>query len=253
MDAESTFRFTWGGHSAGELETPGGKTIVFDPWYGNPKSPKAADAVDRCDVLLVSHGHFDHLGGDIGSMEASNAMSIARRLKPTWVTIHELNVWLNHVLGDDAGVNVIGMNAGGTVDMDSLHITMVPAVHSAGDWSTPAGTVLNLGEPVGFVIELENGRRLYFAGDTDVFGDMALIADLNSPELAFLPIGGHYTMGPKGAARAAQLLGVGRVIPIHYGTFPILAGTPDQLREELRRIGADVEVLSPEPGQTIEL
>jgi L-ascorbate metabolism protein UlaG (beta-lactamase superfamily) len=253
MHAESTFRFTWNGHSAGDLETPGGKTIVFDPWFGNPKSTKSADAVARCDVLLVSHGHFDHLGGDIGAMEQSNAIAIARRLKPTWVTIHELSVWLGHVLDADAGVNVIGMNAGGTVEVDGLRVTMTPAVHSAGDWSSEAGTVLNLGQPVGFVIELENGRKVYFAGDTDVFGDMALIGELHAPEIAFLPIGGHFTMGPKGAARAAQLLGVARVVPIHYGTFPILVGTPDQLREELQRIGADVEVLSPEPGQTIEV
>jgi len=253
MDVESTFRFTWGGHSAGELETPAGKSIVFDPWFGNPRSRKGADDVERCDVLLVSHGHFDHLGGDVGALEQSAAVSIARRLAPTWVSIHEMSVWLGHVLGDESGVNVIGMNAGGTVEVEGLKVTMVPAVHSAGDWSTPAGTVLSLGEPVGFVIQLENGRTIYFAGDTDVFGDMALIADLHAPELAFLPIGGHYTMGPKGAARAAQLLGVARIVPIHYGTFPILAGTPDQLRDELRRIGADVEVVSPEPGETIEL
>jgi L-ascorbate metabolism protein UlaG (beta-lactamase superfamily) len=204
-------------------------------------------------VLLVSHGHFDHLGGDIGSLEQSNAVAIARRLKPTWVSIHELSVWLGHIREESDGGNVIGMNAGGTVEVEGLRVSMVPAIHSAGDWSTPAGTVLNLGEPVGFVIELENGRKVYFAGDTTVFGDMALIAELHEPEIAFLPIGGHYTMGPKGAARAAQLLGVARVVPIHYGTFPILAGTPDQLRDELRRIGADVEVLSPEPGETIEV
>ena len=98
MDAESTFQFTWGGHSAGELLTPGGTSIVFDPWFGNPKTVKGADDVVRCDVLLVSHGHFDHMGGDIGSLEQSAAMSIARRLKPTWVSIHELSVWLGHVL-----------------------------------------------------------------------------------------------------------------------------------------------------------
>jgi L-ascorbate metabolism protein UlaG (beta-lactamase superfamily) len=253
MDAESTFRFTWSGHSAGELETPGGKTIVFDPWFANPRSPKTAGEVERCDVLLVSHGHFDHLGGDVGSLEQSDALAIARRLKPTWVSVHELSLWLGHVLDNDAGVNIIGMNAGGTVEVEGLRITMVPAVHSSGDWSTDAGTSLSFGQPVGFVIELENGRRVYFAGDTDVFGDMALIGELHTPEIAVLPIGGHFTMGPKGAARAAQLLGVARVVPIHYGTFPILAGTPDELRDELRRIGADVEVISPEPGQTIEV
>ena len=112
---------------------------------------------------------------------------------------------------------------------------------------------LYLGEPVGFVIELENGRRVYFAGDTDVFGDMALIRELHAPDVAFLPIGGHYTMGPRGAARAAQLLGVATIVPIHYGTFPILAGTPDELREELRRYGVAASVVSPAPGETVTL
>jgi L-ascorbate metabolism protein UlaG (beta-lactamase superfamily) len=251
MDADLGFRYTWAGHAAGELETPSGTRIVFDPWFSNPRSPRTVDAVERCDVLLVSHGHFDHLGGDVGALERSDAISLARRLKPTWVAVHELSIWAEKVLGDDSGVNVIGMNAGGTVEVAGLRITMVQAVHSAGDWSTSAGTVLDLGVPVGFVIELESGRRVYFSGDTDVFGDMALIGELHRPETALLPIGGHFTMGPQGAARAAHLLGVATVIPVHYGTFPLLAGTPDQLRDELRRVGADVEVISPEPGQTI--
>jgi L-ascorbate metabolism protein UlaG (beta-lactamase superfamily) len=243
MDVESTFRFTWGGHSAGELETPGGKSIVFDPWFGNPRSPKSADAIERCDLLLVSHGHADHLG---------DALGIASRLRPAWPCIHELSLWLSRRLPGGAD-QVTGMNKGGTVSAAGLSVSMVHAEHSAGDWNPDAGVPLYLGEPVGFVIELENGRKIYFAGDTDVFGDMALVADLHAPELAFLPIGGHYTMGPKAAARAAQLLGVARVVPIHYGTFPILAGTPDQRRDELRKVGADVEVISPEPGQPIEL
>jgi L-ascorbate metabolism protein UlaG (beta-lactamase superfamily) len=127
---------------------------------------------------------------------------------------------------------------------------MVHADHSAGDWSEPTGTGLSLGEPAGFVVGLDGGPRVYFAGDTDVFGDMALIRELHRPEVAFLPIGGHFTMDPRGASKAVELLGVTTVVPIHYGTFPILAGTPDALRAELRDRGlGQVRVLSPEPGE----
>jgi len=126
---------------------------------------------------------------------------------------------------------------------------MVRAEHSAGGWAEDPGVPVYLGEPAGFVVELENGRRLYHAGDTDVFGDMRLIRELHRPDVAFLPIGGHYTMGPREAAAAVELLGVSTVVPIHYGTFPILAGTPDALRRELDARGlGSVRVVAPERG-----
>jgi L-ascorbate metabolism protein UlaG (beta-lactamase superfamily) len=129
---------------------------------------------------------------------------------------------------------------------------MTPADHSAGDWNAGGETTLYLGEPVGFVVELEDGTRLYHAGDTAAFGDMRLIAELFRPDLAMLPIGGHYTMDPVGAALAVELLGIRHVMPIHYGTFPLLAGTPDQLRAALAARGlADVTVHDLEPGATI--
>jgi L-ascorbate metabolism protein UlaG (beta-lactamase superfamily) len=129
---------------------------------------------------------------------------------------------------------------------------MTRADHSAGDWNADGGVPLYLGEPAGFVVELENGFRIYHAGDTDVFGDMALIRELHRPDLAILPIGGHYTMGPRQAALAIELLGVRHVLPIHYGTFPILNGTPAQLRTALvgRGLGL-VNVYDPAPGGTI--
>jgi L-ascorbate metabolism protein UlaG (beta-lactamase superfamily) len=205
------------------------------------------DAVTDCHLMLVSHGHHDHLGSFPRQVHDADAVQIARRTRPVWVSIHELSLWLENELGD-SGVEIIGMNKGGTVDAAGLRVTMVHADHSAGDWSEAGDGPLYLGEPVGFVLELEDGRRIYFAGDTDVYGDMALIREMHRPEVAFLPIGGHYTMGPDGAARAASLLGVRAVVPIHYGTFPVLAGTPDQLRAELQRAGSAATVIAPERG-----
>ncbi|HJW21787.1 MAG TPA: metal-dependent hydrolase [Candidatus Limnocylindrales bacterium] len=242
---------TWYGHSCVEIRTPGAKTILLDPWFGNPKSPKAAADVDRCDVMLVSHGHFDHLGSGPRGVREADAISIARRTKPAWPCIHELSLWLEDQLAD-AGVEIIGMNTGGTVETRGLRISMVHADHSAGDWSTEGEGPLYLGEPVGFVIELEDGSKVCYTGDTALFGDMQLIGDIHRPDLAILPVGGHYTMGPAEAARAVGLLGAGEVMPVHYGTFPILAGTPAALRDALAARGlGGVTVHAPEPGGTI--
>ena len=241
MRRDGETAITWFGHACVEVVSPGGKTVLFDPWFGNPLSPRAAGAVDRCDLMLVTHGHSDHLG---------DALQIASRTRPAWPAIHELSLWLaRNYAGKDA---VIGMNKGGTVEAAGLHVTMTGADHSAGDWNAGGETTLYLGEPAGFVVELEDGTRLYHAGDTAAFGDMRLIAELHRPDLAMLPIGGHYTMDPTAAALAVELLGVRHVLPIHYATFPILAGTPDQLRAALAARGlADVTVHDPEPGATI--
>jgi L-ascorbate metabolism protein UlaG (beta-lactamase superfamily) len=246
--------FTWYGHSCVELRTPGGKVVLFDPWFGNPTSVRAADSVSECDVMLVSHGHHDHLGAFPMQIEQADSLAIARRTRPAWPCIHELSLWLEEVAGD-AGIEVIGFNKGGTVETRGLKVTMTAAHHSAGDWVAGGGNggSVYLGEPAGFVLELEDGRRLYFSGDTDVFGDMALIGEMHRPDVAFLPIGGHYTMGPDGAARAASLLGVEVVVPIHYGTFPVLAGTPDDLRDRLAARSAEIAVLAPERGVSTPL
>jgi L-ascorbate metabolism protein UlaG (beta-lactamase superfamily) len=240
LDRDTTI--TWYGHACVEVRTPGDKIIIFDPWFGNPSSPRSADSVQRCDILLLSHGHGDHLG---------DAVALASRLRPTWPCMHEMSLWLARRLpgGSDAA---IGMNKGGTFETDGIKITMTHADHSAGDWNPGGETTLYLGEPVGFVVELENGFKIYHAGDTDVFGDMRYIADLHQPDIALLPIGGHYTMGPKAAALAVELLGVKHVMPIHYGTYPLLAGTPAQLRSELDARGlTDVEIHAPEPGGSV--
>ena len=229
---------TWYGHACVEIRTPGGKVILFDPWFANPTSPKSPDAVEACDIMLVSHGHADHFG---------NAMPIAARTRPAWPAIHELQLWLHSIY--PAPDDVIGFNKGGTIEVRGVKVTMTHADHSAGDWDNAQGTPRYLGEPAGFVLELEDGSRIYLAGDTNVFGDMRLIRELYEPALAILPIGGHYTMGPREAALAVELLGVNEVMPIHYGTYPILAGTPDQLRTELEARGlGHVQVHALEPG-----
>jgi L-ascorbate metabolism protein UlaG (beta-lactamase superfamily) len=234
---------TWWGHACVEVTTPGGRTVLFDPWFGNPLSPRSADTVPRCDLMLVTHGHGDHLG---------DALSIGSRTRPAWPAIHEMQLWLsrNYAAAD----RVIGMNKGGTVTTDGLQVTMTRAEHSAGEWDGANDTTRYLGEPAGFVVELEGGTRVYHAGDTDVFGDMRLIGELHRPDLAMLPIGGHYTMGPREAALAVELLGVRQVMPIHFGTFPILAGRPDELRSALAARGlVDVIVHEPGPGGSIRL
>ena len=243
MRRDGETAITWFGHACVEVVSPGGKTILFDPWFGNPMSPRTEDTVQRCDLMLVTHGHSDHLG---------DALRIGSRTRPAWPAIHELSLWLsrNHAAAD----RVIGMNKGGTADVAGLQVSMTSADHSSGEWNADGGTLHYFGEPVGFVVTLEDGTRVYHAGDTALFGDMRLIAELWHPDIALLPIGGHYTMDPEAAAIAVEYLGVGHVMPIHYGTFPILAGTPDRLRAALSSRGLpDVTVHAPRPGETIRI
>jgi L-ascorbate metabolism protein UlaG (beta-lactamase superfamily) len=232
--------FTWLGHAGVEIATPGDRTILVDPWFGNPNSPRTQEQQQACDVLLVTHGHFDHFDAE--------TVALARRLRPVMPCVHELSLFLIKELGDDA--EVVGMNQGGTFEARGLRITMVPAVHSGGD-TMGAPDVRYFGSPIGFVIELENGFRVYHAGDTVPFGDMALIRDLFAPELAMLPIGGHYTMDPRAAAIAVELLRVKDVLPIHWGTFPILAGTPGALQQAIDARGLKATVHAWAPGDSV--
>jgi L-ascorbate metabolism protein UlaG (beta-lactamase superfamily) len=232
--------FTWLGHAGVEIATPGGQVVLVDPWFGNPNSPRAEAAQPRCDVLLLTHGHFDHFDAD--------TLALARRLHPTMPCIHELSLYLGAELGDAA--EVIGMNAGGTVATRGVRVTMVPAAHSSGDLMG-GERAQYFGEAIGFVIELENGFRIYDAGDTAVFGDMALVRQLYQPDVAILPIGGHFTMDPVAAAVAVGLLGVRDVLPVHWGTFPILTGTPAALSAALDERGVVATVHDWKPGDTV--
>jgi L-ascorbate metabolism protein UlaG (beta-lactamase superfamily) len=228
---------TWLGHSAFRIDSPGGKRIYLDPWLGNPKCPEAERTPERVDILAVSHGHGDHVG---------EAVELGKRHGPKIVAIFELANWLERQ--GVAGASELGMNKGGTVDVDGVKFTMTDALHSGG-FIGGDGSITYLGDPAGFVIELENGTKVYFAGDTTVFGDMQLIGRIYQPDVAVLPIGDQFTMSPREAAVALELLAVNKCIPCHYGTFPVLTGTPDELRE----LAPNVEVVSPEPGQTIEV
>jgi L-ascorbate metabolism protein UlaG (beta-lactamase superfamily) len=225
---------TWLGHASFRIDTPGGKRIYVDPWLdGNPKCPDSEREPERIDVIAVTHGHSDHVG---------NTVELAKRFSPEIVAQVELKGWLGKQ-GAPVG-DMPGPNKGGTVEAAGVSFTLVNAFHSS---SSDAGDYL--GESCGIVVGLEDGKRLYFAGDTCVFGDMQLIGRIYEPDLAILPIGDHFTMGPKEAAVALELLGVRRCVPSHYGTFPLLHGTP----AELRQLAPDVEILAPEPGGTIEL
>jgi len=225
----------WFGHATFLLTTPGGKRIVFDPWLtGNPKAPSNVK-IDKADVICVTHGHSDH---------TTDVVPIARATGAPVVAVFELaNYFQGKGLKD-----VVGMGIGGTVDVKGLKISMVSAVHTSS--IEEDGKVLYVGTATGFVVRLEDGRSLYFAGDTALFGDMRLIREQHAPEIAFLPIGGHYTMDPAGAAKAAEMLGVRQVVPMHYGTFPALSGSPEELKKLVEARGVDVLVLK--PGETAQ-
>lgn len=226
---------TWYGHSTFLITTPGGRRIVTDPWLeGNPLCPPGMRRIPQADLILLSHGHSDHTG---------DVVAVSRDTGAAIVAVYELALWCER----RGLTRVTGMGIGGTVDVEGLSVTMVPAVHSSSVVERDA--VAYMGEPAGFVVRTEDGEAFYFAGDTAVFGDMRLIAEMYAPRIAFLPIGGHFTMGPEGAAVAARMLKVRQVVPMHYGTFPALSGTPAQLRALL---DPAVDVLMLQPGQTAQ-
>lgn len=216
--ARGKVALTWLGHSAFVIRSPKGKTIVIDPWLENPKAPPEARSLSTADIILVTHGHGDHLG---------NTVALAERTQAAVYAVYEVALYLQ-----SQGVkNVTGINKSGGATVDGITLTMTHAEHSSG--IEPGGPILAGGDPAGFVIRLENGLSIYHAGDTGVFGDMRIIRDLYKPDIAILPIGGLFTMGPREAAYACTLLKPKHIIGMHYGTFPPLSGTPAQLKSFL--------------------
>ena len=224
-------RITWLGHATVLVETAAGTNILIDPFIeGNPKYPKGFALPSKIQYILLTHGHGDHI---------SDAVPVAQKHGSTVVAIYELAAYI----GARGAANTIGMNLGGTVQLNEVAATMVEAKHSAAA-QDDKGTHYT-GVATGFVLTIEGGPVLYHSGDTAVFGDMKLIHDLYEPTVVMLPIGGHYTMGPREAALAVRLLAPKVVLPLHFGTFPPLKGTPKDLAA---LVDAGVKVVDWNPG-----
>jgi L-ascorbate metabolism protein UlaG (beta-lactamase superfamily) len=243
-------RLTWYGHAAFRIDTPAGKVILVDPWITNPKNPTGKDdlaKITQADLILITHGHFDHIG---------DAVAIAKKTKAKLVSTGDLGKAIVLEMGypkDLAGMDTQG-NYGGDLSLldGEVSIRFVPAVHSS-QVGKDESSAKDGGGPGGFVISVKGGPVLYHTGDTDVFGDMAMIAANFKVTHMLGCIGGHFTMGPAGAADAARLVKPKFFVPMHYGTFPILDGTVDQLKAALKKKAPGVKVLPLEIGKTTEL
>ena len=229
-------QITWLGHGTFQFQLPSGEIILIDPWTdGNPKFP-SGHKFSRVDLMLITHGHFDHI---------HDAVPLAKQFSPQVVAIYETGQWLEF-----RGVkNISAMNKGGSQKIGAVTITMTHAVHSCGILDD--GKIIYGGEAAGYVLRFDDGRALYFSGDTNVFTDMQLIEQLYHPELAFLPIGDLFTMSPLEAAAACRMLRPKKVVPMHFGTFPALTGTPGQLAELIKDLRG-TEVWALEPGKPVE-
>jgi L-ascorbate metabolism protein UlaG (beta-lactamase superfamily) len=227
-------RVTWLGHSTVLVQSAKGTNILVDPFIANnPKFPKGFVLPEKIDFILLTHGHGDHI---------SDVVPVAAKHESTVVAIYEL---ADYVAGKGVA-KTIGMNLGGTVQLNDVAATMVEAKHSSG--AQDKNGTHYVGVAAGYILSVADGPVLYHAGDTTVFTDMQLIRELYRPEVAMLPIGGHFTMGPREAALAVRFLAAQTVLPLHFGTFPPLTGTPEQLAA---LVDSSVEVVRWSPGDSI--
>ena len=232
----SKLRITRLGHGGILYRSPGDKWVWVDRWSGAP-TYVAPPEPWQVDVIAPTHMHFDHVGDD-----AIDVVELAKR-GGTIIGSHEASVYLA-----SRGFEAVGMNKGGRFEAAGIGFSMVHAEHTGGVTITGGGVDVtrDLG-CWGWLIEFEDGTRVYHTGDTDLFGDMALVRERWAPSITVLPIGGHYTMGPADAGRAVGLIGAKIVVPVHYATFPALAGTPAELAA-----ATDAQVVALEPGETWE-
>ncbi|HVR83768.1 MAG TPA: metal-dependent hydrolase [Planctomycetota bacterium] len=255
--AEDKTQVTWYGQSAFKITTPKGHVLFIDPWLQNPVNKNGKEdlaSIDKADLILISHGHFDHVGA---------AAEIAKKTKARLVATYDLGANLATYGGfpkDQMGFDSLG-NFGGTLSFfdDEVKITLVPAVHSSSINRKDLGLGPEdenhwAGSPSGFLINIKSGPTIYHTGDTDLFGDMALLRKYGSIDLMLTCIGDHFTMGPKGAAEAVKLVSPKRVVPMHYGTFlPLMTGTPEQFKIELKALGLDEKLVPMIVGETERL
>jgi L-ascorbate metabolism protein UlaG (beta-lactamase superfamily) len=230
-------KITYYGHSTFGLTTSTGQVAIIDPWImSNPRCPESLKKLDRLDAIFVTHAHSDHIG---------DLLAIARQHKPKVVATFETYLWFE---SKATGAQALPGNKGGTQKVGDFEVTMTHAFHSNS--IDENGQRLYAGEAGGYIVKLPGGFTIYHAGDTAVFGDMKLIGEMYRPDLACLPIGDIFTMGPREAAMAIRLLGVKHVMPMHYATFPMLTGTPEALREQSEDISG-LQIYALKPGETL--